>query len=274
MTSLLAAPRFADAKLSTGVRLRYAELGDPAHHPLILLHGYTDSWFSFSRVLPELAETFHVYALDQRGHGDSDRPAGDYSMRAMAADVLAFMDAEGLQRATVVGHSMGTFVARQVALAAPGRVESLVLLGSGINARNQVLLELQQAVDELPEPVPTEFVREFQVSTIALLVPDVFLERVIAESLKLPLHVWPAALAGLLADDAHTRLGEIKAPALLISGAKDAIFSEAEQDALLAALPAAALTRYPEVGHAPHWERPDEVARTIVSFVAAGRAAG
>jgi non-heme chloroperoxidase len=274
MTSLLAAPRFADAKLSTGVRLRYAELGDPAHHPLILLHGYTDSWFSFSRVLPELAEMFRVYALDQRGHGDSARPAGGYSMGAMAADVLAFMDAEGLQRATIVGHSMGTFVARQVALAAPGRVESLVLLGSGINARNQVLLELQQAVDELAEPVQTEFVREFQVSTIALPVPDSFLDRVIAETLKLPLHVWRTALAGLLADDSHGRLGEIQAPALLISGAKDAIFSEAEQDALLAALPAASLTRYPAIGHAPHWERPDEVARTIVSFVATARAAG
>jgi non-heme chloroperoxidase len=274
MTSLLTVPRFADATLPSGVRLRYAELGDPAHHPLILLHGYTDSWFSFSRVLPELAETFHVYALDQRGHGDSERPAGAYSMRAMAADVIAFMSAEGLQRATIVGHSMGTFVARQVALDAPGRVASLVLLGSGINARNQVTVELQQAVAALAEPVPTEFVREFQVSTIALPVPDLFLERVVAESLKLPLHVWRTALAGMLADDSHTRLGAIQPPALLISGAKDAIFSRAEQDALLAALPAASLTRYPEVGHAPHWERPDEVARTIVSFVATAMAAG
>ena len=68
-------PRFADVRLSTGVRLRYAEAGDPAAPPVILLHGYTDSWFSWSRVLPPLAARHRVYALDQRGHGDSDRPA-------------------------------------------------------------------------------------------------------------------------------------------------------------------------------------------------------
>jgi pimeloyl-ACP methyl ester carboxylesterase len=269
MTALTTAPRFADAKLRTGVRLRYAELGDPAGHPLILLHGYTDSWFSFSRVLPELAETFHVYALDQRGHGDSERPADGYSMRTMAADVVAFMDAEGLQRATLIGHSMGTFVARQAALDAPERVASLVLLGSGVAARNDVAAGLQQAVGELSEPVPAEFVRAFQVSTIGLPVPDAFLDRVIAESLKLPLRVWRTALAGMLADDSHARLGELHSPTLLISGSDDAVFSQAEQDALLAALPAATLSRYPVMGHAPHWEQPAEVALAIASFVAA-----
>jgi pimeloyl-ACP methyl ester carboxylesterase len=72
-------PRFADVQLATGVRLRYAELGDPGVPPMILLHGYTDSWFSYSRVLPTLAARHHVFALDQRGHGDSDRPAHGYA---------------------------------------------------------------------------------------------------------------------------------------------------------------------------------------------------
>jgi pimeloyl-ACP methyl ester carboxylesterase len=103
-------PRFADVRLSTGVRLRYLEQGDPAGRPVILLHGLTDSWFSFSRVLPGISKAHRVYALDLRGHGDSDRPAAGYAPREMAADVIAFMDALGLRRATLVGHSMGSFV--------------------------------------------------------------------------------------------------------------------------------------------------------------------
>src|SRR5215813_5937014 len=122
--------QFADARLSTGVRLRYAESGDPAGHPIILLHGYTDSWFSFSRALPYFDPSHHVYILDQRGHGDSDRPASGYTFSDFAADVIAFMEAKGIKRATLVGHSMGSIVAQGVALLAPERVERLVLIGS------------------------------------------------------------------------------------------------------------------------------------------------
>jgi pimeloyl-ACP methyl ester carboxylesterase len=93
--------RFAEAHLTTGVRLHYAEQGDPAGQPIILLHGYSDSWYSFSRVLPALAATYHIYALDQRGHGDSDRPAQGYGMPDFAADVVAFLD-------TGVDHVAGT----------------------------------------------------------------------------------------------------------------------------------------------------------------------
>jgi non-heme chloroperoxidase len=128
--------RLADAHLTTGVRLHYAEQGDIAAHPLILLHGYTDLWVSFSAVLPALAATYHAYALDQRGHGDSDRPASGYTMPDFAADVVAFMAAMGLTRATLVGHSMGSFVAQQVALAAPECVARLVLIASATSARH------------------------------------------------------------------------------------------------------------------------------------------
>ena len=145
--------RFADVRLTTGVRLRYAEQGNPDGHPLILLHGYTDSWFSFSRALPYFDPSYHVYLLDQRGHGDSERPASGYTFPDFAADVIAFMDAKGITRATLVGHSMGSLVAQGVALAAPERVERLVLIGSATTVRNEAVLEFQQAVEKLVEPV-------------------------------------------------------------------------------------------------------------------------
>jgi non-heme chloroperoxidase len=259
--------RFADARLKTGVRLRYAESGDPVGHPIILLHGYTDSWFSFSRVLPILDQSYHVYILDQRGHGDSERPRSGYTFPDFAADVIAFMDAKGIMRATLVGHSMGSFVAQGVALAAPERVERLVLIGSATTVRNQTVLEFQEAVENLGEPVPAEFAREFQVSTVHQPLPNEFMDRVVTESRKLPARVWKAVLAGMLAGDYKARLGDIRTPALIVWGDRDTFFLRAEEDALAATLPNAVLKVYPETGHCPNWERPEQFAQDLKEFI-------
>src|SRR5262245_29528107 len=94
-------------QLASGVRLRYAAHGDADGYPIVMLHGYSDSSFSFSRLLPLLPSSYRAYALDQRGHGDSGKPAQGYAMADFAADALAFMDALGLPSAIVIGHSMG-----------------------------------------------------------------------------------------------------------------------------------------------------------------------
>src|SRR5688572_19573545 len=139
--------RFADTHLTTGVRLNYAEQGDSAGHPMILLHGYTDSWFSYSRVLPFISPTHHTYAVSQRGHGDSERPPSGYTMPDFSADLIAFMDALRLPQVTLVGHSMGSLVAQEVALTAPERVTRLILIGSATNMRSADVLQLQQEVN-------------------------------------------------------------------------------------------------------------------------------
>jgi pimeloyl-ACP methyl ester carboxylesterase len=259
-------------KLPTGVSLHYAQQGDPAAPPVILLHGYSDSWFSYSRVLPSLGEKYRVYAPDLRGHGDSDRPAGGYSMRALAADVVAFMDAKGLKKAAIVGHSMGSFVAQQVALAAPNRVTHLVLISSTTTPRNIVGIgELERAVNSLSDPVSAVFVRDFQYSTVQQPVPAEFMERAIEESLKLPARVWRSLMSGLLATDTASGLASHRIPTLLIWGDRDAGFPRSEQDALVAMLPGTILEVYPGTGHAPHWEQPDRLAKDLERFLSAHR---
>lgn len=260
--------QFGAIQLTTGVRLHYAEQGNPHGHAVILLHGYSDSWFSYSRVLPLIDPRYHVYALDLRGHGESDRPAGGYAMRDLAADVLAFMDDRRLTRVTVVGHSMGSFVAQQLALAAPERIARLVLIGSGTTPRQILgIAALDSAVQSLRDPVPVEFVREFQVGTVYQPISDQFLDGAINESRKLPARVWQGLMAGMLATDPPAGLSGKRIPTAIFWGARDATFGRSEQDALVTMVDGAELAVYPETGHALHWERPAEFVRDLHAFL-------
>ena len=258
----------AEVTLGNGLRLQYRRQGPESGPALILLHGYSDSWYSFSRILPLLPAGYRVYALDQRGHGDSERPEGDYALGDFAADVVAFMDESKLERATLVGHCMGSLVAQRVALDAPGRVERLVLVSSMTSVRSiEGMSELRQAVETLDGEVPAEFARDFQESTVYSPLPADFMDGVVAESLKLPARVWRAVLEGLLADEHTSRLGRIEAPTLILYGERDALLSRAEQDALLSALPNAVLKVYPETGHSPQWERPERFVNDLEAFI-------
>ena len=261
--------QFSSVLLKTGVRLRYAYKGDPSGTPVIMLHGYTDSWFSFSPVLPLLDNKYRVYILDQRGHGDSDRPVGGYAMQQFAADVVAFMDAMNLKQATIVGHSMGSFVAQHVASEAPERVSKLVLVASATSVRNNTVRELQREIEALNDkaPVPETFARDFQVSTTFQPLSPEFLQGVVKESVKLPARVWREVMAEMLAPEADVQLKKIKTPTLILWGDKESIFPRSEQDLLASALRNSVLKVYPDTGHALHWERPERFAKDLQEFI-------
>ncbi|HEX6728434.1 MAG TPA: alpha/beta hydrolase [Pyrinomonadaceae bacterium] len=260
--------RHSDVRLTTGVRLHYVEQGDPNGPPIILLHGYSDSWVSYTPILPLIDRKYHVYVPDQRGHGDSDRPTSGYTFPDFAADVIAFMNAKGLKKATVVGHSMGSFVAQHVAIMAPERVEKLVLVGSAPAVKNEVVLQLQRDVSMLTDPVSPKFVREFQTGVVSKPVPDEFMDRVIQESLKVPARVWRDTMAGMLASNAKVDLSKITAPTLIIWGDRETVFPKrSEQDALHKAIPNATLKVYPATGHCPNWEEPNQFAKDLNDFI-------
>jgi non-heme chloroperoxidase len=261
--------------LSTGVRLHYAERGDRRGEAIVFLHGGSDSWVSFSRVLPLLSPSYHAFAPDQRGHGDSDKPDCCYTLDDFAADVDAFMDAVGVEEATLVGHSLGTLIAPRVALSYPSRVSRLVLVGSAImGARNEAMRELGEAVRTLEDPVPIEFVREFQESTIYHPVTEEFLDTAVSESRKLPARVWREYTERvILTPDHAARLGEINVPTLIFWGEHDAMFPREEVERLARTIPDATLKVYPETGHAVHWERPEWVVRDLEAFMKDSRPA-
>lgn len=208
-------PRFAKIQLETGVTLNYLEQGDKNGDAVIMLHGYTDSWNSYALVLPMLSPTHHIFALDQRGHGDSSKADCCYTMQQMAADVIALMNAKGINKATVVGHSMGSMVAQLVAIHYPQRVARLVLIGLMVGS-NPGVLEMNEAVQTFVDPVDPGFVRDFQMSTVSGEVPSEFMEKVVAESLKVPAHVWRQALASFVEQNTTNDLHKISAPTLIM----------------------------------------------------------
>lgn len=254
--------------ISTGVTMAYCEQGEKHGTPVIFVHGYTDSHHAYDRNLPLLPQWHHVFSVDLRGHGESSKPDCCYTQRDFAADIVAFMDAKGLARASLVGHSMGSFVVQQVALDYPRRVDRLVLIGSAPTvAGNAGAADLMSVVQTLEDPIPEDFVRAFQASTYFRPIPDSFLDTSVVESLKVPATVWKQALAGLIAEDHGARLSNLRAPTLILYGEKDVFFSAEDQAQLTALIPRSRLTEYPSTGHGTHVEVPIRVTRDINRFL-------
>jgi non-heme chloroperoxidase len=260
------------------VRLEFAEQGSRTGTPVIALHGVTDSWRSFEPVLPHLPPGLRVMALTQRGHGRSDKPEGGYRPADFAADVAAFMDAMQIDRAVLVGHSMGSVNALRLAIDQPARVAGLVLAGAmpWFGRSPELQAYYREQIVPLVDPVPEAFARDFQQSTLARPIAAAQLDGFVAESLELPARVWRAAFAGFMDDDFSARLHEIDMPTLVVRGHHDAICPAADQQALLGRIRTARLVEYADAVHAMRWAEPQRFARDLARFVtmvAAGAAA-
>ena len=131
------------------VELAFDELGSPDDTPIIILHGFFASSRNWRQVAEKLAARFHVYAPDMRNHGASPHhPIMDYP--SMAADLLLFMDAQGLTTASLLGHSMGGKVAMWFALNHPDRMDKLIVADIAPISYTHCFNNLIQALKALP----------------------------------------------------------------------------------------------------------------------------
>lgn len=258
----------ATLAIASGVALDYVEQGDPAGLPVMLLHGYTDSRQSYRPLLAMLPVGLRLIAVSHRGHGDSDKPASRYDTAELTADVAHFMDALGIDRAVIVGHSMSSRVAQRFAALHPDRTQALILIGAFTTLTGHAAVDaLREGVATVGDPVDPDFAREFQRSTLAQPVPSWFFETVVAESLKVPVHVWRSALDAQIAGDSAADHAAITAPTLVLWGDKDTIGSHEQQTQIAAAIRDARLIVYGGIGHSPHWEAPHRVAADIAAFL-------
>jgi pimeloyl-ACP methyl ester carboxylesterase len=257
-------------ELPNRVTLPYAEQGDPSGVPVLLLHGFADSWRSFELVLPHLPESIHAFALTLRGHGDASRPAGGYGVRDFAADVAAFQEAMHLRTAVIVGHSMGSGVALRFAVDHPERTMGLVLVGASptMGATAAAREFWDSTISKLTDPVDPALVRGITEGLLAQPVPPAFLEAAIEEGMKVPAFVWKAAFESRwrLQGDYSAELSKIKAPTLIVWGDQDGRYPRGEQEALASAIADSRLLVYHGAGHLLPWEEPQRLASDLVRF--------
>lgn len=255
------------AHLGTGLKVRYVDQGDASGVPVLLLHAWGESSGCFDRLTPLLPRTIRALAMDQRGHGGSDKPADGYSLTAFADDVTAFLDAMGLPSAVLVGSSSGGYVAQQVAVSSPERVRGLVLVGAPRSLRGRP--DFADEVDRLTDPVDRTWVEESLTWFPRFHdVPEWYVEDRVDDGVQMPARVWRQTLAGLFEATPPTEAGTISTPTLIIWGGQDELLPQADRDALAAAIPGSRLVVYPETGHLVLWEEPARIASDLTAFVA------
>ena len=255
--------------LPNGQDLAYVELGDPAGTPVLLLHGYTDTSRVWTALAPQLAG-HRLIVPDQRGHGASEAPACCYAMVDFAEDARLLLDALGIGRAAVVGHSMGSIVAQQLAADHPDRVARLVLIGStGLPALRRGD-PLWTALTTLRTPIASnaDFLRQWSAAASPTPVDAFYVRFADPETAAVPPHVWRGVIRELTDLPAARHAGDVRAPVLILSGGRDELFPAAHHHALVAAYPGAQAHVFAELGHNLVVERPHEVGPVLARFLA------
>jgi len=257
-------------KVKTGITLNYVVQGNPNGPVIVLLHGAGDSWHSYDRVFPLIPPSYRVYAITLRGHGLSDHPAVGFLRTDFAADILDFLDQLHIHHATLVGHSLGSFVAQTVAEEDTDHIDRLVLIGSGpgFQPNHSATDEIKSAFSGLQDPIPYTFARDFQASTIYGSVPASFYETLVSEAQRVPASTWHGLGSDFFGNDSFDDLKKIHVPTLVLWGEKDNFFKKEDQDVLVKTLPHGVLKVYPETGHALHWEQPEKFASDLLGFIA------
>jgi pimeloyl-ACP methyl ester carboxylesterase len=250
-----------------GVRIAYEVAG--TGEPVLLVQGLGYPRWGWEPVAERLAPDFSIVSFDNRGVGESDVPRGPYTVAQLAADAVAVLDAAGLRRAHVVGASLGGMIAQQLAIAYPDRVEKLVLVcttpgGTDAYPMPEQTIRLFAEAANLPLE---EAMRQFVENSVV--VRGELVETLVRRRLERPLDLdgWRAQAAAGLGWDAGGRLGEIRAPTLVLHGTEDNVVDCRNAGLLGERVPDARVQLFPGTGHLFFWEAPDEFAQAIREFL-------
>ena len=241
-----------------GQKIYYLEAGSGPD--VILLHGLGADRSSWSATVPALAAKYHVYAPDQVGFGQSDKPAMNYRVGTLVDFLDAFYKKAGITRATLVGNSLGGWVAMDFALAHPDKVNRLVLVDSaGYSSKRTGGPPLTRAMLEALNP--STLAGEKQLMALVfhnkMYASDQFAEQAFTAHLrKNDGYTIDRFIDSILRgeDVVDGRLGAIKAPTLIVWGREDALVPLAAGKALAEDIPGAASVILDGCGHVPQVE--------------------
>jgi pimeloyl-ACP methyl ester carboxylesterase len=269
----------AQSVVIDGLRIAYADINTSHGTPVVFLHGVGGSSNWFTEAYKRLLGTRRVIGVDWIGFGKSDKPRLDDAIPFHVEMLARFLDTLEIERASIVGHSMGGLVASHFAIEHPERLERLVLVAPA-------------GVREVPpdaRPAIVEFWSYNRVQNMDAIARRAWWETMVAgwnDSLErlLELHVelaesldhreWArageAAIASILANPIGAKLAQIEAPTLLIWGVDDQIVPYSNAALACDMIPNAQLVAIEGCGHLPMFEKPDEFNNAVVEFVTSG----
>jgi 3-oxoadipate enol-lactonase len=240
---------------------------------IVLLHGFPLTREIWNAQTPQLAQTHRVIRPDLRGMGRSSAPDGPYLMETLAGDLAAILDAMAIDRAAIVGHSLGGFVALAFARMYTERVERLALVCSRLGTdspemagfRNDLADRLER--ENSIEPVVESYIPKL-FSDESLQKNSGAVDRARAITRSNSPHGAAAMLRGMAQRvESYDIAADLEMPVLIVAGAGDKVVPQAEAEMIRAAFPAAQLTVMAKSGHLPMLEEPEGLAAELAAFV-------
>jgi 3-oxoadipate enol-lactonase len=235
--------------------------------PVIFMHGYPLDHTIWLPLVPLLKMEVEMILPDLRGHGKSPHPAGVYSMHLMAHDVILLMDRLKISRAVIAGHSMGGYVALNIAQSFPHRLSGLVLVTTHcFSDTAEGIQNRLETADRVEKTGNVEFIAD---SMLPKLTDDLSLQACLKEVI---LSTNPKGIAAVLRGMAERRdtcevISHLKAPCVIIAGGKDHLIPLPKMRQMSALMRKPRLEIIPSVGHMPMLEEPQTVARILLSFL-------
>jgi pimeloyl-ACP methyl ester carboxylesterase len=249
------------------VNIKWESQGEGS--PLLLIQGLGYGRWGWEPIMPGLAARHRVVVFDNRGIGESDKPEGPYTAAQMAGDALQVLDEAGIDRAHVLGASLGGMIAQELAVAAPERVDRLILCcttpgGPTTVPMPEVTMRLFAEAPSLP---PEVALRRFIENALGEGPPAELVDELFARRVANPPDPagWQAqAAAGMTFQGVD---GEISAPTLIVAGTADNVVDYRNAEVLAARLAGARVELLEGAGHLFFWEQPDESVRIINEFL-------
>ncbi len=239
--------------------------------PVILLHGWLESWDHWRGTMESLSSSFKTYALDFWGFGDSGKSGTGFTVEGYVEMVNQFMARLGILQASILGHSMGGTVALNMVLDHPDNVDKVAIVGSPIAGEGlSIILRLaaRRSLASLAYKMPGAIPLGVRLLS-PLLAKDwktwyKMFERDLSRTTLESFHL---SIASLWKTDLRSRLGEIGVPALGIYGQKDNIVDPKQGDVLEERVARAELRRFQNSGHFPMMDEPQRFYRVLHEFL-------
>jgi 3-oxoadipate enol-lactonase len=245
-----------------------------AGEPLVLVHGLAYDRYGWGRLPDLLAEHFHVVLIDNRGVGESDAPPGPYTVAEMAGDVVGVLDELGIARTNLFGVSLGGYIAQELALTHPERIERLVLCSTAPGGPKAVPMPAatQQVFATYPTMEREAGLRMFVENSLGArgvrerpeLVEEIFQYRL---GHAPTVEAWVAQATAGATYDSYDRIGAIDVPTLVLHGGADVVVDPGNAALLGELIRGARVEVVQERGHLMVWEDADRVAELVTEFL-------